>query len=101
MSTTIAFWLHFRVLGGLVGGSRGYLGHLGEKLGYLGRSWRQVGTLWQHVGGKMAKKSEDMRTWSEIGWLKGMKPARYAAAGGGLARVGRCLELEFRDLEKT
>ena len=33
MSTTIAFWLHFRVLGGLVGGS----------WGYLGASWREVG----------------------------------------------------------
>ena len=36
MTTTIAFWLHFRVLGGLVGGS----------WGYLGASWRQVGLSW-------------------------------------------------------
>ena len=43
------------------------LRHLGEKLGYLDRSWLEVGTLWQHVGIKMAKKSEEMRTWSELG----------------------------------
>ena len=36
MSTTMAFWLHFRVLGGLVGS-------LG---GYLGRSWPEVGVSW-------------------------------------------------------
>ena len=56
------------------------LGHLGEKLGYLERSWRQVGTLWQHVGGKMAKMSEDIRTWGENGWLKAMKYGRDGAA---------------------
>ena len=36
MSTTMAFWLHFRVLGGLVGGS----------WGYLGASWPEVGVSW-------------------------------------------------------
>ena len=46
----------------------------------------------------MAKMSEGMRTWGENGWLKAMKPG---AAVGGLARVGRCLELEFRDLERS
>ena len=80
MSTTIAFWLHFRVLGVWLEALGAILGHLGEKLGYLGRSWREVGTLWQHVGGKMAKMSEDMRTWGENGWLKATKGGRYGAA---------------------
>ena len=58
---------------------RTILRHLGEKLGYLDRSWLEVGTLWQHVGIKMAKKSEEMRTWSELGWVKAL---RYVSAGG-------------------
>ena len=41
----MAFWLHFQVLGDLVGGLGAILGRLGQKLNYLGRSWRQVGTL--------------------------------------------------------
>ena len=45
MSTTIAFWLHFQVLGCLVGGCWAILGRLGEKLGYLGRCWPQVGSI--------------------------------------------------------
>ena len=36
MSATIAFWLHFRVLGGLVGNS----------WGYLKESWPEVGVSW-------------------------------------------------------
>ena len=48
----------------------------------------------------MAKMSEDMRTWRENGWLKAMNSARDGAAAGILARVGGCLELEFRDLER-
>ena len=36
MSTTMVFWLHFQVLGGLVGGS----------WGYLAASWREVGLSW-------------------------------------------------------
>ena len=36
MNTPMAFWLHFRVLGRLVGGS----------WGYLGASWREVGLSW-------------------------------------------------------
>ena len=36
MSTTMEFWLHFRVLGSLVGGS----------WGYLGASWPEVGVSW-------------------------------------------------------
>ena len=49
----------------------------------------------------MAKESEDMRTWRGNGWVKATKDGRYAAAAGILARVGGCLELEIRDLEKT
>ena len=72
--------------------------------GILARSWASLGDLgvklgpcWQHVGGKMAKKSEDMRTWGENGWLKATNDG---SAADILARVGRCLELEFRDLER-
>ena len=60
MSTTIVFWLHFRVLGGLVGGSWGL------SWGILARSWAILGDLgvkmgpcWQDVGTKMAKMSQD------------------------------------------
>ena len=36
----------------------------------------------------------------ENGWLKAMNAGRDGAAVDGLARVGGCLELEFRDLER-
>ena len=72
------------------------LGHLGEKLGYLGRSWRQDGTLlagcWDEAGEDEPRK----RTWIEKEWLKA---TNTAAAAGIRARVGGCLELEFKDLE--
>ena len=49
----------------------------GLSWGILARSWAILGDLgvksgpsWHHVGGKMAKMSEDMRTWGENGWLK-------------------------------
>ena len=45
MSTNIAFWLHFRVLGVWLEALGAILGHLDEKFGYHGRSWLQVGTL--------------------------------------------------------
>ena len=77
------------------------LRHLGEKLSYLGRYWRQVGTLWQHVGRKMAKKSEEIRTWSELGWLKATRCVSGGFAGSKIARTGGCLELDFRDLERS
>ena len=70
----MAFWLHFRVLGGLVGGSRGL------SWGILARSWAILGDLgvklgpcWQDVGTKMAKMSQDRRTWGENGWLEAMR----------------------------
>ena len=70
MSTTMAFWLHFRVLGGLVGGSKG------QSWGILARSWAILGDLgvklgpcWQDVGTKMAKMSQDRRTWGEKEWI--------------------------------
>ena len=65
---------HYSVLATFSG-----LGGSGWKLsglswGILARSWVILGDLgvklgpcWQHVGGKMAKKSEDMRTCIEIG----------------------------------
>ena len=94
----MAFWLHFRVLGGLVGGSRGY----------LGASWREVGLSWAILASSwdlMAACSREdgeeerrLRNWMKNGWLEATKPA---SAGGGLARTGRCLELEFRDLERS
>ena len=58
------------------------LGDLGVKLG----------PCWQHVGIKMAKMSQDRRTWEENGWLWA---TRYANARSVRARVGGCLELEF------
>ena len=70
MSTTMAFWLHFRVLGGF--GWR----LLGLSWGILARSWAifgdlglKLGPCWQDVGTKMAKISQDRRTWEENGWL--------------------------------
>ena len=46
----------------------------GLSWGILARSWAILGELgvklgpcWQHVGGKMAKMSEDMRTWGKMG----------------------------------
>ena len=47
------------------------------------------------------KDGEDerrLRNWRENEWLEAMK---VELPRSGLARVGRCLELEFRDLEKT
>ena len=49
---------------------------LGLSWGVLARSWGVLGDLglnlgpfWQHVGTKMAKMSQDRRTWEENGWL--------------------------------
>ena len=96
MSTTMAFWLHFRVLGGLVGGSWGL------SWGILPRIWAILGDLsvkmgpcWQDVGRKMAKMIEDQRTWEANGWLEAMN---VGAAGSVRARVRGCLELEFREI---
>ena len=90
----MAFWLHFRVLGG--SGWR----LLGLSWGILARSWAILGDLggklgpyWQDVGTKMAKMSQDRLTWEENGWLWA---TRYADARGVWARVGGCLELESR-----
>ena len=81
---------------------------LGLSWGVLARSWGvlddlgfNLGPSWQHVGTKMAKMSQDRRTWEENGWLKA---TRYGAircgtvgARGVWARVGGCLELELRE----
>ena len=101
MSTTIAFWLHFRVLGGLVGGSRNYLEASWREVGL---SWASLASSWNLMAAWWRKDGEDerrYRTWSEIGWLKVMKPALPGAAGSIIARTGACLELDFRDLERS
>ncbi len=41
------------------------------------------------------------RTWSEIGWLKVMNAGSGGFAGSKIARTGGCLELDFRDLERS
>ena len=55
MTITMAFWPHFGLLGGLVGGSWGLFWAI------LAKSWAlldglgvKLGTSWQHVGTKMA-----------------------------------------------
>ena len=75
---------------------------LGLSWGILARSWAILGDLgvklgpcWQDVGTKMAKMSQDRRTWEENGWLKAMNGG---AAGSVRARVGGCLELEFGEI---
>ena len=60
----MAFWLHFRILGDLVGGSWGILARSWAILGDLGV---KMGPCWQHVGTKMAKMSQDRRTWEKMG----------------------------------
>ena len=56
MSITMAFWPHFGVLGGLVGGSWGaFSAILGTSWALLGDLGVKLGTSWQHVGTKMAK----------------------------------------------
>ena len=82
-----------------VGGSGWRL--LGLSWGILATSWTILGDLgvkmgpcWQHVGTKMAKMSQDQRTWEANGWLEAM---RDGPAAGVRARVGGCLELEFRE----
>ena len=47
MSTTVEFWLHLRVLGGLVGGSWGYLGASWPEVGV---SWAILASSWDLVG---------------------------------------------------
>ena len=54
------------------------LGHLGEK-GYFGRSWRQDGTLLAGC------------------WDKALGNEIWCDMRGARARVGGCLELEFRE----
>ena len=101
MSTTIAFWLHFRVLGGLVGGSRGYLEASWREVGLswaiLASSWNLMEACWKKDG----EEERRDRTWSEIGWLKVMNAGSGGFAGSKIARTGGCLELDFRDLERS
>ena len=53
MSTTMEFWLHFRVLGGLVGGSWGYLGASWREVGL---SWAILASNWDLVGSMLGQK---------------------------------------------
>ena len=55
MSITMAFWPHFGVLGGLVGGSWGlFWVILAKSWALLGDLGVKLGTSWRHVGTKMA-----------------------------------------------
>ena len=88
MSIALAFWLHFRVLGGLAGGSWRL------SWGILARSWAilcdlgvKLGPCWQDVGTKMAKMSQDRRTWGENGWLEATRDGKGRC---GMVRDGRC-----------
>ena len=78
------------------------LGHLGEKLGYLGRSWRQDGTFLARC---WDKDGEDEPRWANlVGKWVALGNDRWCDtvdARSVWARVGGCLELEFRDLEWT
>ncbi len=98
MSTTIAFWLHFRVLGGLVGDSRGYLGASWREVGLswaiLASSWDLMAACWDKDGEEERRDANLERTW--VGKARG-----YASAGSILACTGGCLELEFRELERS
>ena len=98
MSTTMAFWLHFRVLGGLVGGSRGYLEASWREVGLswaiLASSWDLMAACWKKDG----EEERRLRNWMKNGWLEATK---HGLPRSGLARTGRCLELEFRDLERS
>ena len=56
MSITMAFWPHFGVLGGLVGGSWGlFWVILAKSWALLGDLGVKLGTSWQHVGTEMGK----------------------------------------------
>ena len=63
MSTTIAFWLHFRVLGGLVGDSRDYLGTSWREVGV---SWAILASSWDLVGSMLEESSEDERRYANL-----------------------------------
>ena len=97
----MAFWLHFRVLGGVVGGSWGL------SWGILARSWAILGDLgvkmgpsWQDVGTTMAKMSQDWPKMANLSRKSERGRQGMVTAAGIRARVGGCPELEFRDFEE-
>ena len=105
MSTTIAFWLHFRVLGGLVGGCRGYLEASWREVGLswaiLASSWDLMAACWDKDGEEERRDANLERTWvtkSNEGRFGG---SWGEVAGSKIARTGGCLELDFRDLERS
>ena len=60
---SIAFWLYFGVLGGVVGGSWGrFWAILATSWALLGDLGIKLGTCWQHVGTKMVKDGLRWRT---------------------------------------
>ncbi len=65
MSTTIAFWLHFRVLGGLVGSCWNYLEASWREVGL---SWAILASSWDLVGSIL---EERWRRWAKICELGG------------------------------
>ena len=40
-------------------------------------------------------------TYSELGWVKALRYVWGGFAAGKIARTGGCLELDFRDLERS
>ena len=105
MSTTIAFWLHFRVLGGLVGNCRGYLEASWREVGL---SWASLASIWDLMAACWRKDGEEKRrdanlerTWVTKGNDRRFDRSWGEATAGKIARTGGCLELDFRDLERS
>jgi hypothetical protein len=105
MSTTIAFWLHLRVLGGLVGGSRGCLEaswrEVGPSWAILASSRDLMAACWKKDGEEERKDANLVRTWVAKSNERQFGGKLPGAAGSKIARTGGCLELDFRDLERS
>ena len=78
---------------------------LGLSWGILARSWAILGDLgvkmgpfWQDVGTKMAKMSQDRRTWGKMAGFRVRDMQGMVDARSVWARVGGCLEFEFREI---
>ena len=67
MSTSIAFWLHFRVLGGLVGDPRSYLEiswrEVGVSWAILASRWDLMAACWKKDGEEERRDANLERTW--------------------------------------
>ena len=64
MSTTMEFWLHFRVLGGLVGSSWGYLQASWLEVGV---SWAILASIWDLVGRMLGQRWRRCAKMGELG----------------------------------